>query len=585
MATNTYRDLCPHSRCMEMVLRSLVAWEVRVPPKTVIGRIHMVENVPDGILLNHIGEDLPPSKWRELPEVSQTSSPELLEKKVTWPTHGSSQSEVPTLESDVLGRVDLSGYADWDPEDQWEVQSILRENVDVFTKDDLDLGQTSIVKHKITLEEGARPDKECYGRVQPRMHDKVWNHLQEMIDVIAIRPSNSPWVSTVVLVRKKNGKLPFCIDQQKLNSLTVKDTYSIPRIQDTLHCLQGAVWFTLLSLKCEHWQAELEEATKALTAFTIGPLRFYEWKWMLFGPTNAPAIIQHLMETCLGDLQFWWCIIYLDDVIIFARTPMEHLKRMNTVLLQLQDTGLKLQPTKYKFFKTRVICLWYEISKKSIQSDDCKVEAIKNWHIPNMVTELWSFLGFMNYYHHFFKGYAKVTCPLYDQISGDNATWKTKIVRWTEDCEEAFNALKALCTSAPILAFAHFTKPFKLHINASNMQLGAILYQEQDGINWVIGFASQSLSKSESNYPAHKLEFLALKWTVTKIFRSTCMVTPLWCTPATTLWPMYWPWPSWTLPDINGLPNLPSSISLFTITQEIPMSMQTHCPESHGIRT
>ena len=141
----------------------------------------------------------------------------------------------------------------------------------------------------------------------------------------------------------------------------------------------------------------------------------------------------------------------------------------------------------------------------------------------------------MNYYHHFIKGYAKVAHPLYDQISGDNATQKKKKVRWTEDCQEAFNVLKALCTSAPILAFADFTKPFKLHMDASTTGLGAILYQEQDGTNQVIGYASQALSKSESHYPAHKLEFLALKWAVTKVSRSTCMVTPLWCTLTKTL--------------------------------------------------
>ena len=141
-----------------------------------------------------------------------------------------------------------------------------------------------------------------------------------MINTGAIQPSNNPWVSAVVLVRKKIGKLCFCIDLRKLNSLMVKDTYSIPRIQATLECLQGAVWFTHLDLKSGYWQVELEEASKALTAFKVGPLGFYECKQMPFGLMNAPATFQHLMDTCLGNLQFPWYVIYLDDVIIFATT-------------------------------------------------------------------------------------------------------------------------------------------------------------------------------------------------------------------------------------------------------------------------
>ena len=118
-------------------------------------------------------------------------------------------------------------------------------------------------------------------------------------------------------------------------------------------------------------------------------------------------------------------------------------------------------------------------------------------------SSVWYFLGFTNYYHCFIKGYATVTHPLYDQISGDNATQKKKKILWTEECQEAFDRLKALCTSAPILAFADFTKPFKLHTDASTTGLGAILYQEQGRKDQVIGYANRAFSKSEINYPAH----------------------------------------------------------------------------------
>ena len=125
--------------------------------------------------------------------------------------------------------------------DQQEAREILRKYADVFAKKDLDSGQTSVVKHKLTLKEGAMPIKECYKRVPPWLYNEMQRHLQEMIDVRAIRPSHSPWASSIVLVRKKNGILHFCINLRKVNSLMVKDAYNISRIQDKLDSLQGAV--------------------------------------------------------------------------------------------------------------------------------------------------------------------------------------------------------------------------------------------------------------------------------------------------------------------------------------------------------
>ena len=123
-----------------------------------------------------------------------------------------------------------------------------------------------------------------------------------MIEVGAICKSNSPWANAVVLVRKRDGSLRFCIDLHKLNACTIKDAYSLPRIDETLDCLGGAMIFTSLDLKSGYWQVEMEEESKLLTAFTVGPLGFYECERMPFGLTNAPATFQCLMENCLGEL-------------------------------------------------------------------------------------------------------------------------------------------------------------------------------------------------------------------------------------------------------------------------------------------
>ena len=157
--------------------------------------------------------------------------------------------------------------------------------------------------------------KNGIGTFPPGMYEEVKAHIQEMLNVGAIRPSNSPWSSAVVLVWKKDGKLWFCINLQKLNARTIKDAYSLPRIDETLDCLNGAEWFSSLDLKLGYWQVEMEQDSKALTAFNVGPLGFYKSEFMPFGLTNGPATFQQLMQSCLGNLHLHYCIIYLDDVI------------------------------------------------------------------------------------------------------------------------------------------------------------------------------------------------------------------------------------------------------------------------------
>ena len=239
-----------------------------------------------------------------------------------------------------------------------------------------------------------------------------------MLKIGAIQKSNSPWASAVVLVRKKDGSLRFCIDLRKLNSQTIKDAYGLPRIEETLDCLGGSIIFTSLDLKSGYWQVEMDEASKPLTAFTVGPLRFYECERMPFGLTNAPATFQRLMESCLGDLHLNWCIIYLDDVIVFSKTPKDHIERLRGVFHKLFLAGLKLKPRKCEFFKSKIAYLGHIVSAKGIETDPKKVEAVKNWTIPKTVTDVRSFLSFTNYYRRFIKDYTKVARPLNILISG-----------------------------------------------------------------------------------------------------------------------------------------------------------------------
>ena len=168
----------------------------------------------------------------------------------------------------------------------------------------------------------------------------------------------------------------------------IKDPQSLARIEDSLDCLDGATIFTSLDLQSGYWQVELIEASQPLTAFAIGPLGFYEYVQMPFGLTNAPATFQCLMVSCLGEMHLKWCIIYLDDIIVFSKTPEEHIQRLRGVFEKLSAAGLHVKLSKCEFLKSQIAYLGHIVSKYGIETDPKKITTIKEWPVPKTVTEV-----------------------------------------------------------------------------------------------------------------------------------------------------------------------------------------------------
>ena len=480
----TYGELCPGSSWVPVCLCNMSARAVEIPARTVVGQLIPANQVP---LVVHL---------------TRTATETVTKVPKGW----------------VLEALDLQGLEEW-PESEWKwARELLLKWEHLFAPSDLDLGKTALIKHKIRLTEQT-PFKERYRHIPPHMYEDVRAHIQEMLDIGTIHKSHLPWSSAVVLVCKKDGGLRFCIDLRKLNKQTIKDAYSLPWIDETLDSLQGSQWFSSLDLKSGYWQVEMDEESKPLTAFTVGLLGFYECKRMPFGLTNAPATFQRLMEICLGDLNLHWCIIYLDDIVIFSKDLASHLERLEAVFQKLEEVGLKLKPSKCELFWRQLAYLGHVISAKGVATYEGKIKAIKNWPTPTNVTEVRSFLGFVGYYRRFIPKFTQVACPLHELTLGKNAGKKKAAIKWDSRCQQAFDDLKTLCTTAPILAYADFTKPFKLHTDTCGTGLGAVLYQtREDGTKAVIAYASRSLNKAESHYPAHKLEFLTLKWAVVEKF-------------------------------------------------------------------
>ncbi|GFT32943.1 retrovirus-related Pol polyprotein from transposon 412 [Trichonephila clavipes] len=322
-------------------------------------------------------------------------------------------------------------------------QRLFQEFEDVFSKNSSDIGHTTVTQHRIDTADHP-PIKQHPRRLPFAKQEEVGTLLREMQENDIIEPSSSPWAS---------------------QSSWFKDSYPLPRIDDTLDTLSGHKWFSTLDLKSGYWQVEIHPEDREKTAFTSGQ-GLWQFKVMPFGFCNAPATFERLMETVLKGLTFEACFIYLDDVIIGGRTFEEHLQNIRKVLSKLSDANLKLNPSKCEFFQKEVNYLGHIISAEGVRTDPEKVSAVKNWKRPENLLD--------------------------------------------KECEDSFLQLKEALTSSPILIYPQPDKPFILDTDASNESVGAVLSQELDGQERVVAYWSKCLSKPERNYCVTRKELLAI---------------------------------------------------------------------------
>ncbi|XP_063820175.1 uncharacterized protein LOC135062022 [Pseudophryne corroboree] len=372
----------------------------------------------------------------------------------------------------------------------------------------------------VSLDECAAGDRERYRPIPPRLYQEVKSMLRQMLDNHVIQESKSPWAAPIVLVRKKDGTIRFCVDYRKLNSCTVRDAYPLPRIEESLAALGNAKFFSTLDLASGYWQVPVAPQDREKTAF-VTPMGLFEFCRMPFGLNNAPATFQRMMERCLGDLNFEALLIYLDDIIVFAATLEEHFARLDRVLQRLEEYGLKLKPRKCHLLNSSLEYLGHVVSRDGVYPTPSKVAAVQEWKVPTTVTELRAFLGLVGYYRRFIKDFARIAEPLHALLRGIATTKRAALETWGEAQNLAFDRLKASLTEAPVLGYADFEKPFVLYTDGSLQGLGAVLAQVQDGQERVIAYGSRSLRETErnpDNYSSFKLELLAVVWAVTEKF-------------------------------------------------------------------
>ena len=297
----------------------------------------------------------------------------------------------------LLEKLDLSGLKNWAPRNAEAAKQLVLSYHDVFALEKNELGCTSTVEHEIHIID-SEPFKERFRRIPPLLLEEVHASLRDMLDAGAIHPSQSPWCNAVMLVRKKHSTLHFCVDFRQLNAQTKKDSYPLPRIQETLESMAGATHFSSMDFKSGFWQVKMAPGSQPYTAFTVGNLGFYEFTRMPFGLCNAPATFQRLMQNTLGELSLTYCIIYLNDVIVFRHMEEEHLECLRVVFKHFREFNLKLKPSKCNLFQSEIIYLVHHISKEGMRPSKDNMHAIAEFPMPETFTQVRAFYRLAGHY-------------------------------------------------------------------------------------------------------------------------------------------------------------------------------------------
>ncbi|QRV99033.1 Retrotransposable element Tf2 protein [Ceratobasidium sp. AG-Ba] len=338
----------------------------------------------------------------------------------------------------------------------------------------------------------------------PREDEELRKTVTKQLEAGLIRPSKSPMASPVIFVKKKNGSLRMCIDYRKLNDMTVKNVYPLPRSNDLIEKLRGAKIFSKFDLKWGYNLVRIKEGDEWKTAFKTR-YGLFEYLVMPFGLTNAPATFQHFMNDIFRDILDVYVIIYLDDILVFSKNEEDHEKHVREVLSRLQKHNLYCNLAKCFFSVKEIDYLGLIVSPEGIRVDPAKVVKAIDWLVPSKVVQVQEFVGFCNFYRTFIRDYSRIAAPLFN-LTRKNHPWE-----WTDECAQAFEQLKEALRSAPVLIIPDISKQFFLECDASDFATGAILSQfsEDDRLH-PVAFLSKAMTPAERNYDIYHKELLAI---------------------------------------------------------------------------
>lgn len=393
-------------------------------------------------------------------------------------------------------------------EESESIKSICEKFNDIFHLPNDMLSTTTAASHEIPTTNNIPIHTKSYR--YPEIHKtEVNKQIELMLKQGIIKPSVSPWSSPLWVVAKKQDasgerKWRIVIDYRKLNDNTIGDAYPLPNIDDILDNLGRAEYFTTLDLASGFHQIPMDPHDSPKTAFST-PTGHYEFTRMPFGLKNAPASFQRMMNAVLSGLTSSQCFVYLDDVVIYGSSLLDHNVKLNNIFDRLRHHNLKLQPDKCEFLRKSCEYLGHVISDKGIQPNPKKIEFIQEIPRPKTSKQIKSFLGMVGYYRKFINNFATLAKPLTRLLKKD----ETFI--WTDEQENAFKILKSKLITKPILQYPDFNRTFVLTTDASNYGIGGVLSQiNEQNHDLPIAYYSRTLNKAEQNYSTTEKELLAI---------------------------------------------------------------------------
>ena len=383
-----------------------------------------------------------------------------------------------------------------------QISSLLKSYSSAISQNESDIGYCDILQHPIDTGN----HQPIATRQWPLPHSTkqvMKEQCEKMLEMNVIEPCSSPWRSPSLLVKKKDSSHRYCIDFRNINNVTKKDNFPLPRIDTVLQSLGGSSCFTSLDLKSGYWQIPILEKDRDKTSFSTdsGTYRFCR---MPFGLCNAPATFQRLMQVILEPVLNKFAMVYLDDIIIYSPNFDTHLTHIAEVLFLIQKSGLKISLSKCNFAKDKLKYLGHIVSTNGIQVDTAKTEAIEQMKEPRTCRQVRSFIGMASYYRKFISNFSAICAPLTE------LTKKSVRFSWTDKHQESFKNIKHALINPPILKYPDYNKSFRIHTDASNEAVGAMLSQVYDDIDMPVAYYSRKLNSPERNYSTTEKEALAI---------------------------------------------------------------------------
>lgn len=396
--------------------------------------------------------------------------------------------------------VNVSDAYELSTEQAQDVQNVLVEMP--FCKAGI-LSKTTITKHSINTGD-ARPIKQSQYVISPYVQREVHEEIDRLLAIGAIFPCTSPWNNPMIAVRKANGKVRLCLDARRLNAVTEKDAYPQPRINRILSQLSATYVLSSIDLSDAYHQVELDESSRIKTAFSISGKGFFAYSRMPFGLCNSGATLCRLVDMVLGcDLEPN-VFVYMDDVIIATETVEQHISLLRIIAKRLSSAGLTISPSKSRFCMRRLKYLGHIVGGGTIRPDPDRIAPIVEYPVPRCAKDVRRLLGMAEWYRRFIPNYADISTPLSDLLK------KGRVFAWSDRANKAFEDVKKVLVSEPVLSSPDYTQPFILQTDASDFGIGGVLVQGTGELERVVAYFSQKLSATQRKYQTTERECLAV---------------------------------------------------------------------------